>query len=260
MSEAFALAPSPRLLSPGVEFQVEDSLVTTRTRMAVAVVASAIVHAIALVAVFTLVRPQLARTTPPTVLPISLVYRPGGGAGNGAAAAPPAAPVSVEPAPAPAVVAEAKPASLVARPKPVAKPKPASAPAEATAATRSASDATPSAADTQTDGGTGSGGEGAHGGTGFSAASPGYGVNPLPPYPMAARQLGLEGEVLLRVFVATDGRPTNVVILKSSGHPMLDESAAQTVRTRWRFIPATRNGVPVDDTVQVPIRFRQKTG
>jgi TonB family protein len=41
---------------------------------------------------------------------------------------------------------------------------------------------------------------------------------------------------------------------------MLDASAVETVRSRWRFVPATRNGVPVDDTVQVPIRFRQTAG
>jgi len=65
--------------------------------------------------------------------------------------------------------------------------------------------------------------------------------------------------VLLRVFVAADGRPTNVVVLKSSGVDMLDASA-------WRpfgplaLRPRTRNGIPVDDTVQVPIRFRQTPG
>jgi protein TonB len=77
---------------------------------------------------------------------------------------------------------------------------------------------------------------------------------------MAARRLGLEGEVLLRVFVAADGRPTDVVVLRSSGHAILDAAAVETVRNRWRFIPAMRNGVPVDDTVQVPIRFRQQRG
>ncbi|MGH7895239.1 MAG: TonB family protein [Candidatus Binatia bacterium] len=225
--------------------------------MAVAVTASAVLHAAALVAVFTLVGPHLERTTPPIVLPVSLVYRPGGGGGSGGAAEAPTPPVPSEPAPAPAAVDESKTPPSIARPKPVAKPKPSPAPAETTAATRIPGDATPNASGTQAAGG---GGEGARGGSGFSAASPGYGVNPLPPYPIAARQLGLEGEVLLRVFVAADGRPTNVVVLKSSGHAMLDESAAQTVRTRWRFIPATRNGVPVDDTVQVPIRFRQKEG
>jgi protein TonB len=49
-------------------------------------------------------------------------------------------------------------------------------------------------------------------------------------------------------------------VLKSSGYDMLDQSALETVRARWRFIPARRDGVPVADTVQVPIRFRRSAG
>jgi protein TonB len=51
-----------------------------------------------------------------------------------------------------------------------------------------------------------------------------------------------------------------VVVLESSGHAVLDASALDTVRTRWRFVPARRDGIPVEDSVQVPIRFRQTAG
>jgi protein TonB len=74
---------------------------------------------------------------------------------------------------------------------------------------------------------------------------------------MAARRMGIEGTVVLRVVVAPDGSPTSVVVLQSSGSDILDASALETVRTRWRFVPARRNGMPVEDSVQVPIRFRQ---
>lgn len=77
---------------------------------------------------------------------------------------------------------------------------------------------------------------------------------------MVARRLNLEGTVVLRVFVGTDGSPTRVEVMTSSGHDSLDGSALDTVRTRWRFLPARRNGVPVEDSVQVPIRFRQTRG
>jgi protein TonB len=69
--------------------------------------------------------------------------------------------------------------------------------------------------------------------------------------------MGVEGTVVLRVVVAADGTPTSVVVLQSSGSEILDTSALETVRTRWRFVPARRNGIPVEDSVQVPIRFRQ---
>ena len=51
-----------------------------------------------------------------------------------------------------------------------------------------------------------------------------------------------------------------MTIRQSSGYGMLDTSAAETVRERWRFVPARRNGVPVESTVTVPIRFRIREG
>jgi protein TonB len=72
--------------------------------------------------------------------------------------------------------------------------------------------------------------------------------------------MGFEGTVVLRVVVAADGRPVSVTVLESSGHDVLDASALETVRTRWRFVPARRNGIPIEDAVQVPIRFRQTAG
>ena len=94
-------------------------------------------------------------------------------------------------------------------------------------------------------------GAGGDGGTGAA-----YGANPLPPYPLVARRLGMEGVVLLEVLVASDGHAADVRVAKSSGYPALDESALTTVRERWRFIPAHRDGVPVESRVTVPIRFR----
>lgn len=79
--------------------------------------------------------------------------------------------------------------------------------------------------------------------------------NPKPPYPLAARRLGVEGRVVLRVHVLADGRCAEVRIVRSSGHALLDESALSTVR-RWRFVPATRAGTPVAASVDVPISFR----
>ncbi|HXJ36396.1 MAG TPA: TonB family protein [Candidatus Eisenbacteria bacterium] len=259
MSDGFAIASNRRLLSSPVEMQPPEPPAGRRARMAVAFGASALAHVAVIVVAVALLRSQEIRT-PPLVIPISLVSGSGGGGGGGAREVPPSPPPAAAPEPTsvPAEVPQPKPVpSPVARPKPLAKPRPAAKPAESTADTASPSIGAPAAGGTGSATTPGGGGTGTGGGTGFNAASPGYGVNPLPPYPVAARQLGLTGEVLLRVFVAANGQPTNVLVLKSSGHAMLDDSAVETVRTRWRFIPATRNGVPVDDTVQVPIRFRQ---
>ena len=79
--------------------------------------------------------------------------------------------------------------------------------------------------------------------------------NPKPPYPLAARRLGIEGRVVLRVHVLADGRCADVQLVRSSGSAVLDDSALTTVR-RWRFLPATRAGTPVAASVDVPISFR----
>lgn len=87
------------------------------------------------------------------------------------------------------------------------------------------------------------------------SATPDYSVNPKPPYPMIARRIGAQGEVLLRVLVRQDGSVGVVELARSSGFPLLDESAALTVRDNWRFIPARLDGTPVESWVEVPIKF-----
>lgn len=68
--------------------------------------------------------------------------------------------------------------------------------------------------------------------------------NKPPPYPMLARRMGEEGEVLLDVHVGRDGRVTEVRLRQSSGSDLLDGTAIDTVR-QWRFQPATVDGQPV---------------
>jgi protein TonB len=91
-----------------------------------------------------------------------------------------------------------------------------------------------------------------HVGPRFAVGSAG---NPLPRYPTAARRRGLEGRVVLRVFVGSDGRARSVSVRTGSTHPILDEAAVETLR-RWRFEPARQAGMPVAAWVDVPITFR----
>ncbi|HZH42595.1 MAG TPA: TonB family protein [Lysobacter sp.] len=80
-------------------------------------------------------------------------------------------------------------------------------------------------------------------------------ASPPPRYPAQALRRGESGTVLLRVAVGADGVPTEVAVANGSGSRLLDRAAVDAVR-RWRFTPATANGEPVADTVQVPIEFR----
>jgi protein TonB len=81
-----------------------------------------------------------------------------------------------------------------------------------------------------------------------------YGFNPKPDYPRLARNRGWEGQVLLKVQVSANGLSDSVDIHRSSGHDILDESAAAAVK-KWKFIPAMRGSTPVATSVIVPIIF-----
>jgi protein TonB len=94
------------------------------------------------------------------------------------------------------------------------------------------------------------------GGAGARTAHADYGANPAPAYPARSRQRAEQGTVTLHVLVAIDGSVERIEIADSSGYDDLDQSALDTVRERWRFVPAKRSdGRPVESWVLVPIRF-----
>jgi TonB family protein len=101
--------------------------------------------------------------------------------------------------------------------------------------------------------GTGTGRGGHLGGSGV--ASPRYGENPKPVYPLEARQKGHEGEVILKVEVLPNGRVGEVQVDKSSGYETLDHSAVETVK-KWKFIPAKKGGVAIPCWVNIPFKFQ----
>ena len=79
--------------------------------------------------------------------------------------------------------------------------------------------------------------------------------NPPPHYPVAARRALREGRAVLRVVVSRDGEGREVRVAESSGTPILDAAALDAVRA-WRFAPARRNGVAIEDVILVPVVFR----
>jgi len=82
----------------------------------------------------------------------------------------------------------------------------------------------------------------------------GYLNNPAPNYPLAAQKHGLQGKVVLKIHVLTNGQPDNISIAKSSGYAVLDEAAVKAVTT-WVFEPAKRGKTAIDGWVNVPINF-----
>jgi protein TonB len=92
-----------------------------------------------------------------------------------------------------------------------------------------------------------------------TSAKPRYRSNPPPEYPIPSRRRREEGVVLLNVVVRPDGLPATISLNRSSGYPMLDRAALDTV-ARWTFEPARAAGVPVSSTAVIPIRFSLSEG
>jgi TonB family protein len=77
---------------------------------------------------------------------------------------------------------------------------------------------------------------------------------PNPLYTEEARNLKLEGEVLLEVSFAANGQLHVNRVVRGLGHG-LDEAAVNAAN-KMRFKPATRNGQPIDSTAVVHVMFQ----
>jgi protein TonB len=76
-----------------------------------------------------------------------------------------------------------------------------------------------------------------------------------PIYPRQAREQRLEGIAVIQLTIEVDGNPSNIHVLQTSGHKILDEQAQLTVE-EWRFYPAEILGKPIKQLVNIPIRFQ----
>jgi TonB family protein len=77
---------------------------------------------------------------------------------------------------------------------------------------------------------------------------------PNPVYTTEARQLHIQGEVLIRVVFMASGRLEILGVTRGLGHG-LDQAAIQAAE-RIQFKPAKRNGQPVDTTATLHILFQ----
>ena len=81
-----------------------------------------------------------------------------------------------------------------------------------------------------------------------------YLVPPVLAYPLAARRLREQGQVLVRVRVDEQGRPEQAVLQQSSGSPRLDEAALAAVAAT-RFKPYREGSVARPFWVVMPLVF-----
>lgn len=88
-------------------------------------------------------------------------------------------------------------------------------------------------------------------------------IDPEPPveYPVELYERGIEGRVVLQIFVDENGNVVadSVEISESSGYPAFD-SAAVAGAAEMHFSPAMRNGQPVAAMTRQPILFQHPQG
>lgn len=79
-------------------------------------------------------------------------------------------------------------------------------------------------------------------------------------YPPEAREQGLEGNAMAVFSLDREGRILSLRIGKSSGTPLLDEAALETIRRAAPF-PPPPPGLPfaVIEEIYLPVRFRLET-
>lgn len=84
---------------------------------------------------------------------------------------------------------------------------------------------------------------------------PRYAAKFQPDYPSAMIRSATEGVVEVKVLVGTDGKVKDIQILKSAD-PAFSEATRRTALRDWRFMPATRDGVPYEQWYTTKVIFR----
>lgn len=81
--------------------------------------------------------------------------------------------------------------------------------------------------------------------------------NIRPVYPEIAQEAGIEGTVVVQVFIDKKGRVQDTIILKGIPNTGLDEAAVTAIR-KTRFRPAKQRERPVGVWISIPVNFRLK--
>lgn len=81
----------------------------------------------------------------------------------------------------------------------------------------------------------------------------------FPPfYPLSLRMEGVEGRIDLRIMINENGDVTEVSVLNATA-PQFREYAVEAAK-RWKFLPATKDGLPVAAVITIPVSFVSEFG
>jgi len=87
---------------------------------------------------------------------------------------------------------------------------------------------------------------------------PRYAQSLQPAYPGRMQRQGTEGAVTVKILVGTDGRVKQVQQV-AADDPSFYRATEEQALARWRFRPATRDGVPVESWRTMTVRFKMES-
>lgn len=76
-------------------------------------------------------------------------------------------------------------------------------------------------------------------------------------YPELARKAGIQGRVLVRVLIGSDGNVRKTAI-EESDNLILNDAAVEAIKNYGKFSPAIQKGKPINCWVLIPVTFRLK--
>ena len=75
-------------------------------------------------------------------------------------------------------------------------------------------------------------------------------------YPAECQEKGIQGRVICQFVVDFDGTVKDVSVVKSGGHPLLDQEAMRVLNAMPRWQPGTMRGKPIRVQHTLPVNFR----
>jgi len=91
-----------------------------------------------------------------------------------------------------------------------------------------------------------------------AVADPRYARDFQPDYPAGERRMGNEGKVVIRVLIGPDGRVKQVERVSAASAAFWQVTERQAL-SRWRFRPATRDGVAIESWRTMTVRFEMES-
>lgn len=92
-----------------------------------------------------------------------------------------------------------------------------------------------------------------------ASVDPRYRADFQPDYPAFERNIGRDGVVVVRVLVGANGRVSAIEPVRSTSDAFF-EATRKRALAKWRFRPATRDGVPVESWREMTVRFTMEDG